>query len=45
MMKPEYVCVICDHVHNEETEGKWEDLPDDFMCPECGGMKMDYEQR
>jgi rubredoxin len=44
-MKPEYVCVICDHVHNEETEGKWEDLPDDFMCPECGGMKMDYEQR
>jgi rubredoxin len=44
-MKPEYVCVICDHVHNEETEGKWEDLPDDFMCPECGGMKQDYEIR
>lgn len=42
-MKPEYVCVICDHVHNEETEGKWEDLPDDFMCPECGGMKQDYQ--
>ena len=43
MMKPEYVCVICNHIHDEETEGKWEDLPDDFMCPECGGMKSDYE--
>jgi rubredoxin len=43
MMKPEYVCVICNHVHDEETEGKWEDLPDDFMCPECGGLKQDYE--
>lgn len=41
----QYVCVICDHVHNEEIEGKWEELPDEFMCPECGGMKMDYEHR
>jgi len=43
MMKPEYVCVICGHQHDEETEGKWEDLPEDFMCPECGGLKQDYE--
>ena len=41
----QHVCVICDHVHNEELEGKWEELPEEFMCPECGGMKMDYEQR
>ena len=34
------VCVVCDHVHNEE--GKWEDLPDDFTCPECGVGKEDY---
>lgn len=43
-MKPEeYVCVICGHIHDENTEGKWEELPEDFMCPECGGLKQDYE--
>ena len=38
----EHVCVICGHVHNEESEGKWDDLPEDFPCPECGGFKQDY---
>jgi rubredoxin len=38
----EHVCVICGHVHNEELEGKWDDLPEDFPCPECGGFKQDY---
>jgi rubredoxin len=30
-------------VHDEEVEGKWETLPDDFQCPECGVGKEDYE--
>jgi rubredoxin len=38
----EHVCIICGHVHNEELEGKWDELPDDFPCPECGGFKEDY---
>ena len=38
----EHVCVICGHVHNEELEGAWDSLPDDFPCPECGGFKQDY---
>jgi rubredoxin len=38
----EHVCVICGHVHNEELEGAWDDLPEDFPCPECGGFKQDY---
>jgi rubredoxin len=38
----EHVCVICGHVHNEELEGKWDELPEDFPCPECGGFKQDY---
>jgi rubredoxin len=38
----EHVCVICGHVHNEELEGNWDDLPEDFPCPECGGFKQDY---
>jgi rubredoxin len=40
----EHVCVICGHVHDEELEGKWEDLPADFPCPECGGFKEDYTE-
>ena len=42
-MKPEHVCVVCGHVHDEQTEGVWEDLPEDFLCPECGCGKEDYE--
>jgi hypothetical protein len=38
----DHVCIICGHVHDEATEGVWEDLPLDFPCPECGGFKEDY---
>jgi rubredoxin len=40
----EYVCLVCGHVHDNETEGQWEHLPDDFVCPECGCGKQDYEE-
>jgi rubredoxin len=42
-MKPEHVCVVCGHVHDEATEGVWEDLAEDFLCPECGCGKDEYE--
>ena len=42
-MSEKHVCVICGHVHDEEVEGKWVDLPADFLCPECGCGKEDYE--
>lgn len=42
-MQEQHVCIICGHVHDEATEGKWEDLPVDFECPECGCGKEDYE--
>ena len=32
----EHVCVVCGHVHDEEKEGKWETLPEDFTCPDSG---------
>jgi rubredoxin len=38
----EYVCVVCGHVHDEETEGKWDTLPEDFVCPDYGVGKEDY---
>jgi hypothetical protein len=39
----EHICIVCGHVHDEGLEGKWEELGDDFLCPECGVSKADYE--
>jgi rubredoxin len=39
----EHVCVVCGHIHDEELEGNWETLPEDFLCPECGVGKDEYE--
>ena len=47
-----YECVICGYIYDEEKgvpeEGiapgtKWEDVPDDWECPECGVSKYDFE--
>lgn len=47
-----YLCLLCGYVYEEEkgdeNEGiapgtRWEDLPDDWVCPECGAMKDDFE--
>jgi len=37
-----YVCGVCGHEHNEETDGKWEDLAKYWLCPECGCHKDEY---
>jgi rubredoxin len=39
----EHVCIVCGHVHNDKLEGVWEELGEDFTCPECGVGKDDYE--
>lgn len=47
-----YQCTICGYVYDEAKgvpdQGiapgtKWEDLPDDFVCPECGVGKDMFE--
>ena len=38
------VCIVCGHVHDEDYEGKWNELPEDFECPECGAGKDAYEE-
>ena len=47
-----YQCTICGYVYDEEKgipdQGiapgtKWEDIPDDFVCPECGAAKDAFE--
>ncbi|MCI9177328.1 MAG: rubredoxin [Clostridia bacterium] len=38
-----YVCQICGYVYDEAIEGvKWEDLPEDWVCPLCGVGKDQF---
>jgi rubredoxin len=48
----EYVCVVCGFVYSEAVglpdEGfpsgtRWEDIPANWVCPECGAAKEDFE--
>ncbi len=47
-----YMCVICGFVYDEEKglpdEGlapgtRWEDVPENWACPDCGAAKGDFE--
>ncbi len=47
-----YMCVVCGWIYSEEEgapdEGiapgvYWEDVPDDWVCPDCGATKEDFE--
>ncbi len=47
-----YQCIICGWIYDEAVgcpeEGlpagtHWEDIPDDWLCPECGVGKADFE--
>lgn len=45
-------CIICGFIYDED-EGlpeediapgtKWEDIPEDWTCPDCGAPKDDFE--
>jgi rubredoxin len=47
-----YMCVVCGFIYDEE-EGlpedgfapgtRWEDIPENWTCPECGAAKSDFE--
>ena len=47
-----YECVICGFIY-DEAEGlpddgfppgtRWEDLPEEWECPDCGISKADFE--
>ena len=45
-------CVVCGFIYDESAgipdEGiaagtKWEDVPDDWLCPDCSVGKSDFE--
>ncbi len=48
----QYQCIVCGWVYDEALgwpeDGivagtKWEDIPDDWTCPDCGVSKADFE--
>jgi rubredoxin len=43
MQTRKFVCKICDHVYDEAVGPRWEDLPDDWVCPDCGATKADFK--
>jgi rubredoxin len=47
-----WVCTVCGFIYDEEKglpeEGimpgtRWDDIPDDWRCPECSVGKEDFE--
>jgi rubredoxin len=47
-----WMCVVCGFVYDEADglpeEGiapgtRWEDVPEDWICPDCGVTKSDFE--
>ena len=51
-MYKKYMCVICGWIYDEEKcapdDGlapgtRWEDIPLNWQCPECGAIKEDFE--
>lgn len=47
-----YICLLCGFIYDEAKgwpednipEGvRWEDVPADWLCPDCGAMKEDFE--
>ncbi len=48
-----YECMVCGWIFDEDMgdpDGgidpgtKWEDVPEDWVCPMCGAAKADFEK-
>ncbi|MGH8504540.1 MAG: rubredoxin [Stenotrophobium sp.] len=48
-----WICVICGHIYDEAAGNpeagvapgtRFEDVPEDWMCPECGSPKSAFEE-
>ncbi|WP_304985627.1 rubredoxin [Coxiella-like endosymbiont] len=47
-----YMCLLCGFIYEEEKgwpeDGiapgtRWDDVSEEWLCPECGAMKSDFE--
>jgi rubredoxin len=50
---PTYICEICGYIYDPDLgdpdngiagSTKFEDLPDDWLCPECGATKSEFSE-
>ncbi|AUN15239.1 rubredoxin [Paraclostridium sordellii] len=48
-----YICDVCQYVYDPELGDpengvapgtKWEDVPEDWVCPECGADKSSFSK-
>jgi rubredoxin len=53
MLAKMWRCMICGHVYNPadgdpeagiQPGTPFENIPDDWVCPECGATKADFEE-
>ena len=51
-MYKKYMCAICGWIYDEESGSpqdglppgtRWEDVPDTWVCPDCGANKSDFD--
>ena len=51
-MYKKYICIVCGYIYDEKKgvpsedilpNTKWENVPDDWFCPECGVFKDQFE--
>ncbi len=52
MQYKRYICLLCGFIYDEsqgwpddniEPGTRWEDVDENWLCPECGAMKVDFE--
>lgn len=45
MKLAKFKCTVCGWIYDEDKEGTpFEELPDDWVCPECGAPKDAFEK-
>lgn len=43
-MMAKYECTVCGYIYDEEKEGvPWDQLPEDWLCPDCDSDKSYFE--
>jgi rubredoxin len=52
MQYRKFICQVCGHVYDEALGDpaaglaagtRWEDIPDDWVCSDCGASKADFK--
>lgn len=52
MSYQKFICLLCGFIYDEaagwpqdgiEAGTRWEDVPEDWLCPDCGAMKTDFQ--